>query len=151
MRQLWLIAILLAGVAVVTAVSPLSGWQLTGTARVPPGALALGTVELPRSVLANGRALSAGAYELHLTAYAAIPETNGALRELERWVEFRQDGRVRGREVVTIVPEAEIGEVAETSAPGSGSSRVDMLRGNDYLRVWVNRGGAHYLLHLAVG
>ena len=53
MRQLWLVGILLAGVAVVTAVSPLSGWQLAGNARVPPGAPALATVELPRSVMAN--------------------------------------------------------------------------------------------------
>ncbi|MXZ71133.1 MAG: hypothetical protein F4Z04_06465 [Acidobacteria bacterium] len=53
MRQLWLVAILLAGVAVVTAVSPLSGWQLTGNARVPPGAPVLATVELPRSVMAT--------------------------------------------------------------------------------------------------
>ena len=53
MRQLWLVGILLAGVAVVTAVSPLSGWQLTGNAHISPGAPALATVELPRSVMAN--------------------------------------------------------------------------------------------------
>ena len=23
-----------------------------------------------------------------------------------------------------------------------------MLRGNDYIRVWINRGGTHYLVHL---
>jgi hypothetical protein len=25
-----------------------------------------------------------------------------------------------------------------------------MLKGNDYLRVWINRGGTHYLVHFAV-
>jgi hypothetical protein len=28
---------------------------------------------------------------------------------------------------------------------------VQMLRGNDYLRVWFNRGGTHYLVHLTTG
>jgi hypothetical protein len=31
---------------------------------------------------------------------------------------------------------------------GRGSSRVEMLKGGEYLRVWVNRGGHNYLLHL---
>ena len=38
--------------------------------------------------------------------------------------------------------------IAKGAAPASGSSKVELLRGNDYLRVWVNRGGTHYLVHL---
>ena len=26
-----------------------------------------------------------------------------------------------------------------------------MLKGNDYLRVWINKGGNHYLIHLPTG
>ncbi len=151
MRQSRLVGTLAAGVIAVTTVAPLGGQQLGATVNVPQGALALGTVALPRSVVANGRALSAGAYEVHLTPDSASPETNGALTVLERWVEFRQDDTVRGREVVTIVPEAEIGDVAKSSPPGSGSSRVEMLREDDYLRVWINQDGTHFLIHLAVG
>ena len=109
----------------VTGSSPLAAApQLAGNVGVPAGELALGTVELPRQVLA----------------------------ELERWVEFRQDGAVLGRELASIVPAAEIGDVAaSTPPPASGTSRVEVLRGNDYVRVWINRDGTHYLIHLAVG
>ncbi len=118
---------------------------------VPTGEVALGTVSLPRAVLVDGRTLDAGSYDVRLTARSAAPETAGALNVLERWVEFVQGGTVRGQEVVTIVPAGEIGEVAKSAAPGSGSARVEMLRENEYLRVWINQGGTHYLLHLPVG
>jgi hypothetical protein len=32
--------------------------------------------------------------------------------------------------------------------PASGASKVQMLKGNDDLRIWINRGGTHYLMHL---
>ena len=118
---------------------------------VPTGDLALGTVELPRRVMANGEALGAGSYDVRLTGQAADPHTVGALQVLERWVEFRQGDEVKGREVVSIVPNAEIGEVAKSAPPGSGSSRVELLRENEFLRVWINQGGTHYLIHLTVG
>ncbi len=121
--------------------------QPPGDADVPPGEQALGTIELPRRVLADGQALAAGTYGVHLTARAAAP----ALAPLERWVEFRQEDVVVGQEVAAIVPASEIGDVAESSPPASGSSRVEVLRGNEYVRVWINRNGMHYLIHLAVG
>ena len=135
-----------------TGSSPLAAApQLAGNVGVPSGELALGTVELPRQVLADGQALAAGTYEVHLTSRTASPETAGALAELERWVEFRQDSAVAGREVASIVPGAEIGDIARSAPPASGTSRVEVLRGNDYVRVWINRDGTHYLIHLAVG
>ena len=130
---------------------PAVAGQLPGSVSVPPGELALGTVELPRRVLANGQALPPGAYSVHLTSLTASPEATGALAELERWVEFRQDETVMGRELASIVPAAEIGAVAGSTPPESGSSRVEVLRGNDYVRVWINRDGTHYLIHLAAG
>ena len=111
----------------------------------------MGTVSLPRTVMADGQTLGAGSYDVRLTARPAAPETAGALTVLERWVEFVQGGEVRGQEVVTIVPASEIGDVAKSAAPGSGSARVEMLRENEYLRVWINQGGTHYLIHLLVG
>ena len=130
---------------------PAVAGQLPGSVSVPPGELALGAVELPRRVLANGQALPPGAYSVHLTSLTASPEATGALAELERWVEFRQDETVMGRELASIVPAAEIGAVAGSTPPESGSSRVEVLRGNDYVRVWINRDGTHYLIHLAAG
>jgi hypothetical protein len=63
-------------------------------------------------------------------------------------VEFVQGGTVRGREVVSIVPQTEIKMVVKDAPPASGGSKVQMLRGNEYLRVWINRGGNHFLIHL---
>ena len=147
---MWIV-IFAAGGLVVLGV-PLAAQQLaTSEVDVPRGDMALGSVSIPRRVMANGQSLPAGDYEVQLTAQQATPGAVGALDVLERWVEFRQGGDVMGREVVTIVPTAEIGEVAKSAAPGSGSSRVELLKDNEYMRVWINQGGTHYLIHLLVG
>lgn len=133
------------------APQPIAAQELSDTVSVPEGDAALGTVSLPRTVMADGQRLSAGDYDVHLTAQAATPDTVGALAVLERWVEFRRGDDVVGREVVSIVPGAEIGDVAKTTAPSSGSSRVELLKENEYMRVWINQSGTHYLIHLLVG
>ena len=56
--------------------------------------------------------------------------------------------RVKGREVVSIVPQAEIKMVVKDAPPAAGASKVQVLRGNEYVRVWINKGGNHYLIHL---
>jgi len=117
---------------------------------VPAGQVALGTVELPRRVMANGEALASGTYEVQVTGDSATPDAPGQLQVLERWVEFRQGDEVRGREVVSILPQSEIQSVAKTAPPASGTSRVELLRGNDYLRVWSNQNNTHYIIHLVV-
>jgi hypothetical protein len=66
---------------------------------------------------------------------------------LERWVEFAQGGSVKGREVVSIVPQAEIKMVAKDAPPAAGASKVQVLRGNEYVRVWINKAGNFYLIH----
>jgi hypothetical protein len=38
--------------------------------------------------------------------------------------------------------------VVKDAPPGNGGSKVQVLRGNDYVRVWINKGGNHYLIHL---
>ncbi len=118
---------------------------------VPTGELSLGNVRIPRAVTADGKPLPAGQYQVRLTAQQAKPEAVGTTEQLERWAEFVQGGTVKGREVVTIVPQAEIKMVVKDAPPGSGGSKVQMLRGNEYLRVWINRAGNHYLVHLPVG
>ena len=85
-----------------------------------------------------------------LTAAQAAPEAVGTTEALERWVELSQGKEVKGREVVSIVPQAEIKMVVKDTPPASGASKVQLLKGNDYLRVWINRGGNHYLIHFPV-
>jgi hypothetical protein len=120
------------------------------TPAAPTGDVALGTVRLPRAVTADGKPLAAGSYTLRVTTEEAKPQAVGTTEALQRWAEFVRGGKVVGREVVSIVPAAEAKVVAKDAPPRAGTNKVQMLRGNDYLRVWANRGGNHYLVHLPV-
>ena len=107
----------------------------------------LTAVTLPRSVLADGKTLAAGTYDVRITKDVVSPapgESEGA----ERWVVFMADGVVAGREIATTVADSDIGNVADGPRPGPNSSRVDVLKGDEFLRVWINRDGMNYLIHL---
>ena len=71
----------------------------------PAGDLALGSVRLPKGVSADGKPLPAGTYSVKLTGQEAGPAAVGITEPLERWVEFSQGGAVKGKEVVSIVPQ----------------------------------------------
>ena len=114
----------------------------------PAGDMTLGTVSLPRAVMADGQRLPAGTYDVRLTSETAKPDVAGQLPQLNRWVEFMQGDTVVGREVVSIVPEDDIPEVAQGQPPAAGTSSVEMLKDNEYLRVWIHYGGVHYFIHL---
>ena len=95
----------------------------------------------------------------HLERYGAIlnaVEINSSFYRphrtatYERWAEFSQGGAVKGREVVSIVAKPDIGKIAESSLPAAGKSKVELLKGGDFLRVWINKGDANYLIHLQV-
>jgi hypothetical protein len=116
-----------------------------------PGAMALGSVRVPGGLKADGKDLPAGTYQVRLTADEAKPDAKGSSEKLERWVEFVKGGQVVGREVVSIVPSAEKQLVQKDTPPPSGGSKVETLKGGDYVRVWINRGGNYYLVHLVKG
>ena len=99
---------------------------------------------------ADGKALSPGVYQVRLTAQTASPDAKGQTKQLERWVEFVQKGQVKGREVVTIVPQSEIDKVQKDAPPPANGSKVETLKGGDYVRLWINKGGNHYLVHFPV-
>ena len=126
--------------------------QSSGPASVaaPAAGTALGSVTLPRRVMADGKPLAAGTYQIRLTGDEAKPAA-GQSPNAERYVEFLRGGQVVAREVATIVPAADIASVAKGGKPGNGAARVEMLKGDDYLRVWINRGGQNYLIHLPPG
>jgi hypothetical protein len=111
-------------------------------------ALSLGNVRIPKGLKADGKELPAGTYQVRLTANEAKPDAKGSSEVLERWVEFTQKGAVKGREVVSIVPNDEIKLVQKDAPPATNGSKVETLKGGDYVRVWINRGGHHYLIHL---
>ena len=141
MKVRWIVAFLLTAFTGVAAAQQ---------GQVPATETALGSVRIPRAVKADGKELKAGTYQVRLTAQAAAPAVPG--QTMERWVEFVQGGKVAGREVVSIVPAGEMkdlmpGPEAGSKAPSAGS-RVEMLKGDDYLRVWITRAGVSYLIHM---
>lgn len=107
----------------------------------------LGTVNLPKPVMADGKLLPAGTYQLRLSG-AAPAAGVGQSHHSEQWVEFIKTGAVAGRELATVVPTSEIAAVAKGPAPRVNSTRVDVLKGDEYVRVWINRGTEHYIIHL---
>jgi hypothetical protein len=114
----------------------------------PEGQMALGMVHLTKAVKADGKPLPAGTYQVRLTSQTASPPAAGQTAALERWVEFVQKGQVKGREVVSIIPQSEIDKVQKDTPPPANSAKVETLKGGDYVRLWINKGGNHYLVHL---
>jgi hypothetical protein len=117
----------------------------------PQGEILLGTARIPRGVMADGKPLPAGSYQVKVTAQEAKPEAVGTTEPLERWAEFLQRGAAKGREVVIIVPQSEIKMVVKDAPPRPGAPRIQLLRGNEYLRVWFNKDGNHYLIYFPAG
>ena len=141
MKARWIVALLLTGFTGVVAAQQ---------GQVPTTETALGSVRIPRAVKADGKDLKAGTYTVRLTAQDASPAVPGI--KMERWVEFVQGGKVAGREVVSIVPNSEMKDLmpGPDSGKAPAGAKVEMLKGNDYLRVWINRAGVNYLIHFPV-
>jgi hypothetical protein len=138
-----------SGSVVVAAVlaAGIGAWSAPAFAQA--GAQSLGTVRLAQAVQADGKPLAAGTYTVRLTGENGTPVV-GQAPTSERWVEFVQGGQVRGRELASVVSSADIVAINENkSPPAAGTARVHSLRGGEYLRVWVNSGGTHYLVHLS--
>jgi len=115
------------------------------TTQPPAGAVM--SVHIPRKVMADGKPLAAGTYQLRVTDQSPSPVVGQTPAET-RWVEFVQGGQVKGREVGTIKSTTEAKRIAKQGLPGAGSAKIQELYGNDYLRVWINKGGTNYLVHL---
>ena len=113
---------------------------------VPTGEVALGSIRIPRTVKADGKTLPAGTYQIRVTAQVAAPAAKGQTAALERWAEFVQKGEVKGREVVVIVPQQDASTVNKDAPPKANDSKFEMLKGGDYTRLWINKGGNHYLV-----
>jgi hypothetical protein len=114
-----------------------------------PAPAALATVRIPQGVTANGQPLPAGSYSVRVSSEAVTPVV-GQGADAARWVEFVQNGQVRGKELASVVAPADVKAVAKRTPPAEGRGLVHVLRGAEYVRVWVNHDGAQYLVHLSV-
>ena len=156
MKKQWVVVGVLAGTlfageALAQHKAPNQQPTTAAAPTAPTGEIALGSARITRAVTADGKPLPVGLYTVRVTAQESKPEAIGQTEALERWVEFVQKGEVKGREVVSIVPAEEAKMVVKDAPPRAGTSKVQVLRGNEYVRVWFNKGGTHYLINLATG
>ncbi len=133
--------LLIAGLLALAALMPEAVHAQT------PANPSLGSVTLTRKVMADGQPLAAGTYQVRLSAEAVKPVV-GQSPDGAKFVEFVQGGKVVGREIATVISNADMAAVMKGEKPNTGGAKVEMLKGNDYVRVWINRGGQNYILHL---
>lgn len=139
MKQALVVGILVAAMTVPAGI--VSGQS------APTAGTTIGTVNIPQRVMADGQPLPAGTYQVRLSANMPKPAV-GQSPDASRYVEFVQSGKVAGREVATVVSAADVASIAKGARPGNNSSRTELLRGGDYLRVWINQAGTNYIIHL---
>ena len=108
---------------------------------------ALGSVTLAKKVMADGKPLAPGTYQVRLTNDEPKPAV-GQAQGAERYVEFVKGGKVAGREVATVVSAEDMGKIAKGKKPRPNSASVELLKGGDYYRVWINRGGTNYIINM---
>jgi len=135
-------ALMIAGVAAAQTAS----FEL---AKCDADAPVLGTIQLPQAVLADGKPLVAGTHQVRLTNDRPTPAV-GQSPTAECWVEFIKNRTVVGREVATIISSNEIAAIAKGPGPKPNGARVDVLRGGDYIRAWINRATANYIINLPI-
>ena len=137
--------VVFGGVLLWVLTSPIASFAQTGV--TPVAGTSLGSVTLPKRVLADGQPLAPGTYQLRLSAEELKPVV-GQSPDGSRYVEFVKAGKVVGREVATVVSSTDMATIAKWRKPGLNRARVETLKGAEYLRVWVNRSGTNYLIHL---
>ena len=138
--------VLVGTLAVALAVAGMSATNLSAQGANP----ALGTIHLGKKVTADGQPLAAGTYQVRLSSDQPPQPAVGQSPDAERYIEFVRAGKVVGREVATVVSKADIGTIAKGKKPAAGSAQVEMLKGNEYLRVWINKGGTNYIINLPI-
>ena len=115
----------------------------TGTTEV------LATVRITHSVLANGKPLPGGTYELRLANERPTPLV-GQSPDAERWVEFVANERVVARERAVVLRDDDLPPVGASSVRSRVGTRIEMLKGGEFLRISVKREGERYLVYLPV-
>jgi hypothetical protein len=121
----------------------------SATAEVDPAATSavLTTVRINAPVLAGGAPLPAGTYEIRLTGQRPSPPA-GQPQDAEEWVEFVADGKVVARETAEIIDDDDLPAEGASSQTVQQGTRVEMLKGGEFLRISVKRDRQRYLIYL---
>lgn len=109
----------------------------------------LATVRITTRVMAGGMPLSPGTYVIRLTQERPTPLA-GQSPDAQRWVEFVADGKVIAREIAEVLQDDDLPLVGASSLPVRAGTRVDLLKGGEFLRISVKRDRERYLIYLPV-
>lgn len=119
---------------------------------VPPafahhGPSVLTTVQITAPVMAGETRLEPGTYEIRLTGEHLKP-LPGQSEDSEVVVEFVKDGMVVARDGSEVVP----GDTKPVGTSGGSAprARVERLKGDEFLRISVNKDAERYLIHLPI-
>jgi hypothetical protein len=118
-----------------------------GPALAHHAASSLGTVRITQPVMAGGKMLQPGTFEIRDTGEHPTP-LPGQSPEAQTFVEFVANGTVMARDIAELMP----GQATPVGTSGGSSARprVEMLKGGDFMRVSTTHGGERYLIHLPV-
>lgn len=105
-------------------------------------------VQIPPGVLAGGKPLPAGTYDVRLSDMKPGPDAVPSAAQ--QAVEFVSGGVVAAREVAEIVRDDDLPPVGASTQPAAPGVRVELLKGGEFLRISVKRDGVRYLVHLPV-
>ena len=121
----------------------------SATAEVDPAATSavLTTVRINARVLAGGAPLPAGTYEIRLTGQRPSPPA-GQPQDAEESVEFVADGKVVARETAEIIDDDDLPAEGASSQTVQQGTRVEMLKGGEFLRISIKRDRQRYLIYL---
>lgn len=126
------------------------GSMLDGSAFAHHPPSTLGTVRIAQPVQAGGALLQPGTYEVRLTGEHLSP-LPGQSEDAGQRVEFVAGGKVVARDVAEVMTAESVAVGTSGSGDEAASrARVDLLKGGDFMRVSVTRGGERYLIHLPV-
>ena len=68
----------------------------------------------------------------------------------QQWVELLADGKVVARESAEVLKDEDLPAEGASSQHVQNGTRVEMLKGGEFLRISVKRDGARYLLYLPI-
>ena len=111
------------------------------------GATVLATVQISTPVLAGGTSLAAGKYEVRLTGEQPTPRV-GQPRNAQESVEFVVNGKAVARDVAEIFYDDDLPSIGASSQRAKTGTRVELLKGGEFLRISVKRAHERYLIHL---
>jgi hypothetical protein len=109
----------------------------------------LATVHVTHAVIAGGKSLPPGKYEIRLATGGPAPLA-GQSPAAQRWIEFIDGDLVIARDVAEVLGDDDLTPMGASARPVREGTRVEMLKGGEFLRISVKRGSERFLIHLPV-